>query len=362
MRERRKREEMSDMELRQRELKLSINPYIHPCGTAKAYDSKIQSHDDYDQLTRKVNQRSAFILAKIPYVVASMVANRMFGYWTGSKLSKVNPHKVWDPETFTPGTPNLDTALHLVVACSKGDEAYRKAYLGLPLTHTVIGLPKVGCAGTFLGTDSIIDQYLANDSLSHAVRADMEMPIDRIWKDERVIEFLTHSVEDVRDNTLFLIFDDESGKTTRKFRKRFPMHQMVTVVRGMEHIQHDLGSMFFRTESLLKGKKLICGKKEYKDKGFYTGQTVFVSDFLSYYEEMNFLQKEVSIFGTIALFSTIGPNYSGIIWGSKGGAEGAIKAARTMYGLKGGGASSPEHIAAAINWADGVLRLCEDDR
>ena len=45
-----------------------------------------------------------------------------------------------------------------------------------------------------------------------------------------------------------------------------------------------------------------------------------------------------------------GDDYSGIVWGSKGGAEGAVRAAKAMFGIKG--AQSQDDLSRAIQWAD----------
>ena len=153
-----------------------------------------------------------------------MVWNRMFGYWTGSKLAKINPHMLWGSKWFNPGTPHLKRALHLVVLHAKGDEAYEEAYIKLPKTHRAMGLSQVGCAGTFLGSDDAIDRYFKNENLKKAIQFDFEIPIDRIFKDQEVIEFLTHTAKDVRDDTLFLVFDEKDGIKTNLVRKKYPKH------------------------------------------------------------------------------------------------------------------------------------------
>ena len=72
--------------------------------------------------------------------------------------------------------------------------------------------------------------------------------------------------------------------------------------------------------------------------------------FSIFYKDTDVLKKSGYLFGMIGLFSHIGPDYSGVIWGSKGGADGAVRAARALYGTRG--AQSPEDLASAINWAD----------
>lgn len=351
-RKEREKEEQDDSgrKARQRELRLDENPYTVPIGVAENYHQKIVSQDEYDVLSRKVNLRADFIAAKVPKATVEMIGNRMFGYWTGSKLAKVNPHHVWNAKLFTPGSPQLKKALHLVVFASQGNQLFKDAFLGLPLSHRVVGLPDVGCSGTFLGTDESIDRYLQDECLKNAIKLDMEIPIDRNWKGKDVIEFLTHTSEDVRDETLFLVVDDRDGKNTKKVRERFPRHQMITVVNGVGYNVEDLGTMFSFPEEQLTKENLLVPKSTFKGEGFYQGQTVFFPDISNFYEDMSKMEGG-HLFGTIGVLARIGPDYSGIVWGSKGGAEGAVKAARAMFGISG--ATNSQDIAAAVNWADG---------
>jgi CRP-like cAMP-binding protein len=327
------------------------NPFIEPTGTAEEYDTDIRSQEEYEVLTKKLNLRSDFINNKIPIDLCDMIANKLTGYWTGGKLAKINPHKLWDPKWLTDGTPRLKRAMHLVVLCSKGQEAYETSFLGLPFCHRVIGLSQIGCVGSFLHSDDAIDRYFSNTEQKKAMKMDMEIPIDRIWKGEDCIEFLTHTQADVRPETLFLVFDNHEGKNTALARKSFPQHQIVTVVYGTRFNPEIPSSVFTQPERDMIDDDILVQKGDYDETGFYTGQTLFLPDFSYFYKDTDALNKWGHVFGYIGIFAKIGPDYSGVTWGSKGGAEGAIKAARALYGVKG--AQSAQDLASAINWADG---------
>ncbi len=327
------------------------NPFTRPTGEAEEYDDRVKTQEEQDVLILKINHQTDRIAANIPNALVSMVCNKMFGYWTGGKLARVNPQNLWPVESFTPGTPRLIRALHMVVLCSDGEAAYQEAYLKLPFSHRVVGLSQIGCAGTFLGSDDVILRYFKGECLKKAIKFDMEMPIDRLWKRKKeCIEFLTHTTEDVRDETLFLVFDDASGKNTRLVRENFPDHQIVTVVKGFGFNKDKPGTMFSMPEKLLEKQKFLMQKSAYKNQGFYVGETFILPDYSLFFEQSGGMKTTGAVFATIGLLARVGPYYSGVVWGSKGGAEGAVKAAKAMYGVKGAG--NAEDIAAAINWAD----------
>lgn len=326
------------------------NPFVVPSGEADRYNEEVESQEEYDVLTKKLNLRSDFIAAKIPQQVADMIGKRLFGYWTGSKLAKINPHIQWNPKSFSPGSHHLKRALHLVVIASNGYKAYKEAYLKLPFSHRVIGLSQIGCSGTFWGSDQAIDRFINDEQLKEAIKLDFEMPLDRLFRGQDSIEFLTHTTKDIRDETLFLVFDNKDGKNTKKIRERFPQHQIVTVVEGTGFDKEEASSLFSQPESELGEEGVLVPKQEYKGQGFYMGQTVFLSDLSSFYEQIPAVKKYGYLFGSIAIFAKVGPDYSGAIWGSSGGAEGAMRASRAMFGLRG--PSSPADIAAAVSWAD----------
>lgn len=352
-----KLKEESIQEENVQEKKLEENPYLVPRGVADSYHEGIKTLEEYEVLTRKIKLRSDFIFGKVPLSFSDMVCNKLFGYWTGSKLAKVNPHHKWNTELFVPGSPQLKKALHLVVVNNSGDSAFKKAYLKLPISQQVIGLSDVGCLGTFLGSNEAIDRYLNDQCLKKSIRFDMEMAIDRTWQGKDVIEFLLHTPEDVRDETLFLIFDGEDGENTRRFRQRFPYHQMITVVKGIGFNCEEPSTAFSIPEKKLLEKGCLHPKDAYEEKGFYQGQTVFFSDISMFYDKVDSMKDSGYIFATIAILARMGPDYSGVIWGSKGGAEGAVKAARAMFGIKG--AQTPGEIASAVNWADGSSEVEE---
>ena len=326
------------------------NPYATPTGTAEEIDESVSTQEDYDVLKRKINLRTDFIVAKVPNTLPDIICNKFYSYWTGGKLAKINPHHLWNIKWFTPGTPRLKKTLHLTVFCSEGEKAYQDAFLSLPFSQKVVGLSQTGCAGTFLTTDRDIDRYLNDQELQKSLKLDLEIPIDRTWKGKDSIEFLTHTTEDIREDSLFLVFDDKNGKNTKKVRNKFPDHQIITVVKGIKFDVDDPSTLFTGPEDTLKQEGILVQKNEYENSGFYSGQTLFFPDFSSFYEQTDALKELGYIFGTIGVIAQIGPDYSGITWGSKGGAEDAVKAARALYGMKG--AQSVEDLASAINWAD----------
>ena len=325
------------------------NPFAVPSGFAKEVDDSVKSQDEYDVLHRKINLRADFIVNKIPNALQDIVRNKLYGYWTGGKLAKVNPHNLWSVKSFTPGTPTLKRALHLVVLCSKGEDAYKKAFLDLPFSHRAVGLPQIGCAGTFLSSEESISRYFENEPLEKAIQLDFEIPIDRIFYGKDCIEYLTHTAADVRPETLFLVFDETDGVNTQVVRKYFPMHQVITVIKDTSFDREDLSTIFTQPEEELEEMGVLTSKKEYKSEGFYTGQTIFLPDFSMFYKKSQ-LAEIGYVFGTIGMLSLVGPDYSGMIWGSKGGAEGAVKASRAMFGTKG--AQTAADLARAIQWAD----------
>jgi len=326
------------------------NPWSEPSAQAEQIDGSIHTNEEYNVLTRKITLRSDFILNKLPKTIYENIANRMYSYWTGSKLAKINPHKLWDSKLFINGKPLLKRAMHMVILCSDGDEAYEKCFLGLPLSHRVIGLTQRGCTGTFLSNDDAIARYFAGRDLASAIKGDLEMPIDRLWKGNEQIEYLTHTHLDVREETLFVVFDDKDGKNTQFVRSHYPEHQIVTVVRGVGYNLDNAASLFTGPESSLTKEKLIHPRDDYQGHGFYSGETVFIPDLSNFFHDTPALSQWGYLFGTITIFANMGPDYSGDIWGSKGGAEGAVRAARAMFGVKG--AQSAQDLASAVNWAD----------
>jgi CRP-like cAMP-binding protein len=324
------------------------NPMAVPTGTAD--EVVAMSQDEYDTLLKKLQMRIEFLGAKVPTALVDMVCARMAGYWSGAKLAKYNPHNVWNTSLFAEGKPRLLRAMHVVVIAAEGVEAYKAAYLDLGFVQKVVSYPQVGLVGTFLGCDEDIQRYFEGKSLKKAYPQDLELPIDRLWHGEESIEFLTHTLKDVRDETLFLVLDEMDGVYTRLVRKAFPNHQIVTSVYGTSFNPEEPASIFSQPEKELAEFGSIVAKNEYQDVGFYTGQTLFLSDFSVFYKEMEKMEHAGAIFGLLYTLARVGPDYSGVVWGSKGGAEGAVKAARAMFGIKG--AQSASDIASAVNWAD----------
>lgn len=331
------------------------NPFAKPTAQADTILEQITTQEEYDVLQRKINLRTEFITNKLPRQLSDIIANKMHGYWTGGKLSTVNPHKLWPNKWFTEGTAQLKQSLHLVVLADQGEKAYKDSYLQLPFTHRVIGLSQIGCTGTFLANPDAIRCYFDKQRLKTAIKGDLEIPIDRLNHEQECIEFLTHTAKDVRENTLFLVFDDPKGENTALVRKHFPAHQMITVVKGYDWTEECPDTIFTQpAERLAEGGHLIEKEQwsaQNSRNGFYTGQTFFLPDLSLYFAKTDSLKEWGYLFATIGLLAQIGPNYSGVCWGSKGGAEGAVKAARARFGITG--AQSPQDLADAINWADG---------
>lgn len=325
------------------------NPFTAP--TAFSEEVQEMGQDEFDVMSRKIRLRTDFILEKIPQGMREMIQNKLFSYWTGSKLSKANLHNLWNPKWFNPGSTRLKRAMHLVVCSPYGQQAYKEAYMEMPLSHVVAGASQVGCVGTFLDTKDAIERYCIGRSLKWAIKQDLEMAIDRLWKGKDVIEFLTHTMEDARRETLFLVFDRKNGETTRLIREAFPNHQIVTVVKGFGFDPEEPTKFFTSMEEQMLAEGVLMGKREYKGEGFFAGQTFFLPDLSVLYKGIDRLHRAGHLFGLVGTIAHMGPDYSGISWGSKGGAEGAVKAARAMFGIKG--AQSAQDIASAINWADG---------
>lgn len=326
------------------------NPYANPTGTCDEFDTCVRSQEEYDVFTRKVKLRTDFILQKIPKNIYELMHNKLYGYWTGGKLAKFNPHRRWSPKLFTDGSCRLKKSLHVVAVCPWGVSAFKDAYLGLYFTHRAVQVSTSGCSGTFLSTPSAIERFFAGFPLEKAIKFDLEMPIDRLWKGADCIEFLTHTTEDVRPYTLFVVFDRKDGTYTRLVRDAFPEHQIVTIVQGYGFDPDEPSSLFTFAEEKLVQEEILVQKKNYVGKGFYQGETFFLPDLSYFYKGTDRLGEVGYIFGTLGALALMGPDYSGVTWGSKGGAEGAVKAARAMYGMKGAG--SAKELADAINWAD----------
>lgn len=326
------------------------NPFATPTGTADNFSELIITQEEYDVLHRKINLRSDFIASKIPNPLREKICKRLYGYWIGSKLSKLNVQQLWNEKSFTPGSFRLKRALHMVVLCKNGDKAYSDSYLELPHSHRLVGLSQTGCVGTFLGNRDAIHRYLNEDNLEHAIELDMEIPIDRVWRGKDCIEYLTHTPKDVRDETLFLVIDEKNGDVTKRVREKFPQNQIITVVKDVGFKKAEPGSVFTYPEEYLKENGLLVPHKEFSGHGFYAGETYFLPDFSNFCAEADALSEWGFIFCTIGILGMIGPDYSGVTWGSQGGAEGAVKASRALFGIKG--AQSSEDLARAINWAD----------
>lgn len=329
---------------------LPPNPFERPTAQAEVIDERISSQEEYDVLTRKIALRTDFIATKLPKVIGEVVCNKLYGYFTGSKLAKMNPHTTWSPKSFTPGTPRLKRALHMVTFCPQGQQAFEEAYLQLPLSHKVVGKSQTGCVGTFLSTPESIQRFLQGQSLHTALPQDLEMAIERLFHGEDSIEYLTHTPQDLRQDSLLLCFDTEEGKVTGQVREAFPQHQVVTVVKNYGFDPKELTTFFTMPEEDLTHNGRLCDKNAFLGEGFYRGQTLFLPDLSLFFQTHPALQQWGTIFSTIAILAGLGPDYSGVSWGSKGGAEGAVRAARAMYGIKG--AESPKDLANAINWAD----------
>ena len=326
------------------------NPFSAPTATAETIDGGIKTQEEYDVFSRKVKLRTDFILQKIPKQVYEIIHNKLYGYWTSGKLAKFNPHVTWNPKLFSQGSCRLKNSLHIVAVCGWGKDAYEDCYLGLPFSHRCIGLSDSGCTGTFLFNRNSVERYIEEIEVKKAIQLDLEMPIDRIWRGVECVEFLTHTAKDVRPTTLFVIFDGREGKFTKMIRNAFPDHQIVTIVTGHGYDPEDMATLFTHPETQLAQAGLLNPKSNYDGLGFYQGQTFFLPDLSMYYKNTDRLDKNGYIFGTLGMLALMGPDYSGITWGSKGGAEGAVKAARAMYGTRG--AQSAKDLANAINWAD----------
>jgi hypothetical protein len=329
---------------------LRTNPFLNPLGVANKYNPEFNQIDAYESLVRKIKLRTEFIASKISPDLKQRIINRLHGYWTGSKLSQVNPNYHFEPESFSPGSTHLVHDMHIIAICPWGEKAYNDCYMGIPFSHAVVAYPNYGCGGTFLDSDENIRRYLNHEPLEKAIKFDMEMPIERPWKGERGIEYLTHTALDVRDQSIFVISENSEGIYTRLIREKFPNNQIITAVPGIEFNEDDLSSVFVSTKERLEERGKLTTKVEYQNKGFYQGQTYFLADLSYYFRGTRGIDKDGMFFALLGLLANFGPDYSGLIWGSTGGAEGAIKAARALFGAKG--AQSPADLQRAVEWAD----------
>lgn len=327
--------------------------FAKPNAKAEKIDQSIGNVDEYETLVNKVLSRQDFILNKIPQAIRKMVQNKLSSYWTGGKLARLNPQKLWSSDWFVPSSPRLKHELHLVVLCPNGLEAYQDSFLGISFSHRVVGLPTAGCRGTFLGSPSAINRYFLNQPLGRALEGDLATPIARRSEGGMVIQYLSHTSKDVQDDTLFVVFDDSKGKGTKQVREAFPQNQMVTIVSGYDSDFSSDQDIFTSPEKRLKKDGALVEKNQWTGEGFYLGETFFLPDTSYFFQNIEALRVHGWIFGTIGLLAAMGPDRSGVEWGSRGGADGAMKAARARYGIKG--AQSAQDLAEAISWADDAL-------
>lgn len=318
-------------------------------AVAEEYDDRCSSVEKYEVLENKVTQRVEFFGSKIPKEIKDFIARRLHGYWSGAKLARHNPHYVFSEKSFIPGHFKLKDSLHLVVMSETGLEAFDDCFLELPFSHQVVGVPKCGCRGTFLGDQNMIARYLEGNCLKRALWHDLEMVIDRTRKGKQYFDLITHSTQDIQDESVFLIFDNKFGPITRKVRQLFPNNQIITVIPGYSFTENDLPSLFIEPETMLQRAGLLHNQPEQAKSGYYVGETCFLADLSEFLPEgMN--QPYAAQFATIAAVANVGPDFSGGIWGSRGGAQGAYKAARALFGLKGPQTSAD--LASAVSWAD----------
>lgn len=329
---------------------LRTNPFLNPLGIAKKYDTEACPADQYDTLVKKIQLRNEFVASRIPFDIRNRIENRLNGYWTGSKLAQFNPHYQFPKESFSEGSSHLLHDIHLVIICDWGDSAYADVYRGMPLSQKVVSYPGFGCSGTFLGNEEAIRGYFKNEPIPWAIKQDMEIPIERPWRGERCIEFLTHTALDIRDESIFLVIENAQGDYTRLVREHFPHNQVITVISGISFSEDDLSTIFSATKVGLEERQLLFTKSQYENKGFYHGETYFLADLSRYYLGVKGLETGGMIFGLMTLLAKFGADYSGVVWGSSGGAEGAMKAARALYGASG--ARSPADLRRAVEWAD----------
>lgn len=317
-------------------------------GKAQEVKNVVQM-ENYDTIVRKIYLRSDFILSKIPPYIVDYIHNFLCDYWTGAGGMK-NPHGFWDRKVFLQGTSCFARSFHLVVVCPYGDYAFSQIYEGFPLSHRVIGLYRHATAGTFLGSSEAIERYFRADPLETAVQYDLIMPIDREHEGEECIELLTHTCLDVHENTLLFVFEDHKGKYTQMLRKKYPRQQILSVVSGFGFDLQDKTSLFRSTKRELEKQELLFSYEKFQGLGYYQKETLFLSDLFAYYEGDVTLRDYGSLFGIIALLSKMGPELSGIAWGSLGGAAGVFRAVQAYYGDYG--SRSERQTSLAVRWAD----------
>ncbi|MDF2550644.1 MAG: proteincyclic nucleotide-binding proteincache protein [Chlamydiales bacterium] len=320
-------------------------------AVAESYDESIETLNEYEVLIRKVNLHTDFVYQKIPEKLCEAICNRLHSYWVGSKLARHNPHRLLPNSLFLQGTSHFKQPMHMLVFAENGFEAYEECYSELPFTHHVIGTTDTDCRGTFLGSMEVIERFLTGNCLKKALWHDLEMPMSRLEKNTLTLETLSHTTQDIRNETIFLIFDDISGKITRLLREQYPDHQMLTVIKGLTGPTDDFIKLFAAPEEKLKEKGLLQMHREKRD-CLYIGDTMLLPDLSPFYAKLEDKIKNYGyMFGMIGAVAQIGPEISGLHWGSKGGAAGALKAARALFGIRG--AQSSADLAEAIQWAEG---------
>lgn len=340
--------------------------------TSKKAEEKKQAEDfsleKYDTIIRKLYMQNDKALSVIPELVSSTVQEHVHHYLVGKEKGRWQNFP-WSQHLFVQGTHKLKHSLHLVVLCPYGELAYRSCFGQIPFSHRVVGRSDASVVGSFLRNNHEIENYLNDENSNLFLRLDKLMPIDRppslSSKTEEMgkekdsasssdtLEVLSHTAKDVKENTLFLIFDNEMGNYTSFIKLRFPNNPILTVIRGYECETKELSSLLTLTERRLSVKGLMKGvDKTPSEKGFVQGSCLFLPDFSPYYANNTQFGDFGFVFGTIALCCGMGASSSSVAWGSKGGTTGVLKAVQTLYGNRG--PKDIKDVEAAVRWADAL--------
>jgi hypothetical protein len=308
----------------------------------KKHPSEIEENvtkESYEQVLRKIHLQSEFIFRKIPASIVKVFTRSLYKYLRGNISG--SSFRVWPSSLFLEGTQKLRYPLHLVILAPQGREAFSKAFPGLPFSLRGAGLPKSGCASSFLASEEDINNYFNGRPIKKALNLDLKIPIQRVTKEKESLEFLNHQKADIRDYTLFLIFDNKELTFTRYICEQFPLHPVITHIKGNGFPLNEPEKAFENLQKTLPAS--IRKDSLYK-------RVLFLPDISSFYTKDSFLKEGGHIFGTVAAISKIAPEYSKRDWGAAGGSEGILKVVQARYGNKSN--YSKEEIAHALRWAE----------
>ncbi|MCH1429611.1 MAG: hypothetical protein L7U87_02505 [Chlamydiales bacterium] len=295
------------------------------------------SEEQYQQLLQKIKVRSEFIFKKIPPELVKAFTKAIYQYLRGN-ISGTS-FRIWPNYLFLEGTQKLKYSLHLVIIAPRGQEAFSEAFLKLPFSLRGASLSHSGCASSFLASEEDIYAYFNDRPIKKALSLDLRMPIQRATQKQESLEFLQHQQADVRDDTIFLIFDNDQGIYTQYVYERYPSHPILSCINHASSLD--------RLDSIFDSCRMAL-PSVIKDKDIYK-HALFLPSLSSYYTSESALRNWGYLFATIVAVSKIAPEYSSSAWGIEGGPEGILRVVQARYGKKSN--YSSEEITHALRWA-----------